>query len=163
MTLMPSRRRRLTCRPLAIDLDRLTTVKIYRNGHLIHRTPGMCEEDVHDYCHRDAAEIHAQRRSDEHATPHAGLRLLDLLNAVLGEGMRQVDQQYKAKKQEQYGAHERDVITPDFEEAVGYKEGGHDQAQPDDDFGSPESILNRRALVSRVVDPQKQNRHDEME
>ena len=77
--------------------------------------------------------------------------------------MRQVDEQNQSEQQEQDRPHQRNVIPPYFKEPIGNQERRHNQPQPDDDLGPPESVLDGSALVSRVVDADQQHGHGQME
>ena len=128
----------------------------YCNGRLVHRAVGLSEEDVHDDSDSNAAEIHAQSRADEEASPELGVGILDLLDAVFGPGVRKVYQQDQAKEQEQDGTAESDIVTPNLEECVRDEESEDDQAEPCDNLGSPEAVLNRCATVFRAVDTKEE-------
>lgn len=127
----------------------------YSDGSLVHRTVGVSKEDVHDDGDRNAAQIHAERRADEEATPKLGICVFDLLNAVFRPSVREIHQQNQTEKQEQDRSTERDIVSPDFEESVWYQEGEDHQAQPCNDLRSPESILDRCTAVFRAVYPKK--------
>ena len=128
---------------------------IYSNSSLVHRAIRLGEEDVHDDCDSNAAQVRSQGRADEKATPELGIGILNLLDAVFSPGVCKVHEQDQAQEQEQHGTAESDIIAPDFEESVRNQEGEDDKAQPRNDLRSPEAILDRRATVFRAVDTEE--------
>jgi hypothetical protein len=145
----------LSCELVNVTLCRERTVT-YGDGRLVHRAVRMGEEDVHDDGDGNATQVHAKSRTNKKATPKLRVGVLNLLNAVFGPGMRKVDQQNQAEKQEQDGAAKCDIVPPDLKEGVRDQERKDYQAQPCDNLRSPETILNGRAAVFRAVDTQEQ-------
>ncbi len=137
--------------------------RTYRDGSLVHGASRSREKDVHHDRHGNAAEIHAQCRSDKKTTPQSRLRILNLLDAVFSERVRQVHQQHKTQKQEQHRANERNIAAPHLEEAVRYEKASNNQPNPYDDLRPPEAVLNRCSLVFGIIDADQKHRHNEME
>ena len=129
----------------------------YGDGRLVHRAVRLSEEDVHDDCDGNATQVHAQSRADKKAAPELGVGVLNLLDAVLGPGVRKVHKQDQTEQQEQHGTAESNIVAPDFEESVRNQECEDNQAQPRNNLRSPKSILNRRTTVFRAVDSEEQN------
>ena len=53
--------------------------------------------------------------------------------------MREVDKQNKAKKNENRGSNERDVVSPEHEETVRDEEGNSNEEDPQKDLRTPPS------------------------
>ena len=77
--------------------------------------------------------------------------------------MCEIDQQDEAYKKKEDGANKSDIVSPGNKEAVRDQEGDDNQAQPGNELGTPEAVLDGRSLVARVVDANEQQRQDEME
>ena len=164
MALIPMRRRRLICAGVSIDRWRGALVdKAYRDCSLVHGATRMREEDIHHDRHRDAAEIHTHRRTDEYSPPHPRIFVLNLLNAEFRKRVGEIDQQHQTKQQEQNSPSQRDIVPPDLKERIRDQKGRHNQSQPYNNLRSPKSVLYRCPLVLRAVDAKKQNRHHKVE
>lgn len=137
--------------------------EIHGDGGLVHAAAAVGEEDVHDDGHGDASQVHAEGAADENPTPHSRVRLFDLLDAVFGEGVCQVDQQDQSQEEEQDGAAQSDIISPHLEEAVGDEEAHDDQSQPHENLGTPPAVLNPRSTVLGRGDAEEEEGEDEVE
>lgn len=58
--------------------------------------------------------------------------------------MRKVDQENETKKNEDCGANESDVVSPEDEEAVRDEKGDHDQQEPEQNLGTPPATEDER-------------------
>jgi hypothetical protein len=54
--------------------------------------------------------------------------------------VRHVDEEDETEEDEDAGADEGDVVTPEDEEAVGDEEGERDEDEPEEDFGAPPAV-----------------------
>lgn len=115
--------------------------EIHSDGSLVHAASTSCKEDVHDDGHGDASKVHSQCASNEDTPPHTRVCLFNLLNAELGECVCQIHQQYQPQQEEEDRTGQSDIVSPDLEEPVGDEEADHDQSKPDEDLGSPPSVL----------------------
>lgn len=62
--------------------------------------------------------------------------------------MGKIDEENQAKQEEEDGTCQGDVVAPKDEETVRNEEADDDEANPGDDLGAPEAILNRATAVS---------------
>ena len=60
--------------------------------------------------------------------------------------MRKVNEEDETEEDEYGGADEGDVVAPEDKEAVRDEEGDGDEDEPDEDFGTPPSVLNGSPL-----------------
>lgn len=137
--------------------------EVHGNGSLVHATSAIGEEDVHDNGHGKGTQVHAQSGTDQNATPETGIGVFDLLDTELCKGVCQIHQQDQSQKQEENGAYKCNIVAPDLEETVWDQEAEHNQAQPDDNLGSPEAILQRGSGVLGGVDTDQQDGQYEVE
>lgn len=77
--------------------------------------------------------------------------------------MSQVDQKDQAEQEKEHRTEESDVVAVDEEEAFRDEERQHDEPDPEQDFWTPESILNSGATISRGLDAEKQESEDQVE
>lgn len=137
------------------------------NRGLIHLAAVASEEYVHDSCHGEGSEIHKDCAADEEETPELGgwasAVILDLLEAVLGPVVGKVDQQDQPEKEEEHGAEESNVVAPCDEKGVGNEKGCYNQADPANQFGTPEAVLDGSATVFGASNAQKHDCQEEVE
>lgn len=77
--------------------------------------------------------------------------------------MCKVDKEDKAKEDEYCGADERNVISPEHEETVRNEEREAKEDKPEEDFGTPPTVLNGRAFITCISDIYQYRTEDEME
>lgn len=135
----------------------------YCDGGLVHRAARAREEDVHDNGHCERTNVHANRGANKQRLPRVGLGGLDFLQAVLGPCVCEINEQDKSDKEEEDGADKSDIVAPDGEEGVGNQESDDDEANPCDQLGTPEAVLDSRSLVSGVADSDEEKSEDKVE
>jgi hypothetical protein len=135
----------------------------YGDGCLVHAASAPGEVDVHDHCHGKRSQVHGHGRSDQHARPKPRLGDLNLLLAVLGPIVCQINQQNEPNKQEQTSANHRKVVAPDNEERVWNEKRQDHHADPAHDLGHPEAVLDGRAAVLGRPHSNKHERHEHVE
>jgi hypothetical protein len=74
-----------------------------------------------------------------------------------------VDEEDKAKEDEYCGADERNVISPEHKETVRNEEREAKEDKPEEDFGTPPTVLNGRAFITCISDIYQYRTEDEME
>lgn len=97
------------------------------------------EEDVEEDGHGDREDVHGRGRADEDPLPHVGRggRVLPVLKAGLGPGVREVDEKDETEEDKDGGADHGYVVAPDHEEAIRNEERNHDQDEPSEHFRPP--------------------------
>lgn len=77
--------------------------------------------------------------------------------------MRQVDQKNETQQKEEHGAEESDIVAIDEEEAFRDEERHDDEPDPEQDFWTPETVLNGSTAISRGLHAKEQEGEDEVE
>lgn len=129
---------------------------------LVHGAATTSEEDVLDDGHGRGGKVHAQSRTDKHGPPNSRVGVFDLLEAVLGPGMGEIDEEDKAEDEEKHCADEGDVVTPYLKECVGNQERQDDKGDPGNDLGPPETILKGGSRILGGGDTEEETGKDEV-
>lgn len=72
--------------------------------------------------------------------------------------MCQVNQQDQSQQDKEHCSNEGDVVTPNLEEALRDKECQHHKDKPNNDFGTPISILQPGATLFGRLDTNEEDR-----
>lgn len=137
--------------------------RTHGNGSLVHGASRSGKEDVHDDGHGQRSGVHGHGGSDEESLPGRRVGALNLFQTVLGPSVCKINQQDQTNQKEEHSADKSDIVSPEGEKGVGNEEGDDDQANPGNELGTPETILNSRSLVFSIADAYQEEGQDEME
>ena len=93
--------------------------KIKRDEKAVERAARACKVRIQHAGHGNHCRIHARRRTDEDPLPEVGIaRLLPILETCLRPGVGEVHQENQAEEDKDSSADERDIVSPEYKEAI---------------------------------------------
>jgi hypothetical protein len=139
-----------------------------------------CKVPIEHAGHGQCCSIHARGRTDENPLPEIGvIGVLPVLETCLWPGMGEVYEKDQAKDDEDGGADEGNVVSPEYKETIGDEERYDNEYKPKQDLRSPPTailwtktlawfryhspILDGCAFVTSIANAKERNAENDME